>query len=344
VVKAVKGMLTTRWDIPVLTPLYEKVICRGDGSRLTLVDLICLLGAIPATIVGKAVLPDRTNLFSTRQIDGVRAAKTWDEAAAALSAPSARLAAAAAPEKNVQAGEVLQLVNAILRVPNTYLSIILDASAPDPTGMAAPPPVRLTKLALDWTGYVLGLVGTGLLAKPERSDRVNLDIVITVLGIVPPAMGTIRAIASLRQPSPPGPDIPLPDPPPIPDDVVSFRAEAASYGIADVTRFVEAGYGGLLMVLGYASLGLQVSEDHPWVSGNQFGALLAAKMTQTLCAACGSMMAPFVTQQVAEAQPEVFGGALLGRALFAAVRTDIQLVRSVAQLTLSYTDFEGAVP
>jgi hypothetical protein len=343
VVKAVKALLTTRWDIPVLTPLYEKVICRGDGSELTLVDLICLLGAIPTTIVGKAVLPDDTKLFSTRQIEAVRAARTWDAAVTALSAQPTRLAAAATPGAQAQAGRIFQLVNAFLRVPNVYLSIALDGSASDPTGMAAAP-FRLPKLALDWTGYVFGLIGMGLLVKKERSDRENLDIAITVLGCIPPAMGTIREIARLLEPRPPSPDIPLPDPPPVVDDVVSFRAEAASYGVADVTRFVDTGYGCLLLVLSLVSVGMQVGEDHPGLSSGEYAGLLFMKSQQNLCAAYTAVLATFVTPAVADSEPEAFAAALLVRAFCSALRMELQLVRSVLQLALAYTDFEGAVP
>jgi hypothetical protein len=315
VVKAVEAMLTTRWDIPVLTPLYEKVICRGDGSELTLVDLICLLGAIPATIVGKAVLPDHANLFSSRQIEAVRTATTWDAAVTALSAQPARLAAAATPGVQAQAAKVLQLVNALLRVPNVYLSIPLDAGALDPTGAATPRTLQLAKLALDWTGYVVGLVGMGLLTKKKRSDRENVDIAITVLGIVPPAMGTIRVAA-----------------PPI----VARGTE--------VTRVVDAGYGWVLLLLSCVSFGMQVGEDHPGIDGAQYGALLGAKMTQNVSAACVAVLADFMTPTVAEAQPEVFGAALVIRAAFATLRMELQLARAVAQLAVSYTDFEGAVP
>jgi hypothetical protein len=91
-------------------------------------------------------------------------------------------------------------------------------------------------------------------------------------------------------------------------------------------------------------LGLQVSEDHPEVTGQQFGALVGVKGVQNMCAAGVAMMAPFVTQKVADAQPEVFGGVLLIRTFLSALRMDLQLGRSVVQLALSYTDFEGAVP
>ncbi|MBC3840534.1 hypothetical protein GXW82_10620 [Streptacidiphilus sp. 4-A2] len=56
-VRPLKAILQARWDIPVLTYVYEEVICGGDGSRLTLLDLIALLTAIPSTVVYKALVP-----------------------------------------------------------------------------------------------------------------------------------------------------------------------------------------------------------------------------------------------------------------------------------------------
>jgi hypothetical protein len=315
VVKAVEAMLTTRWDIPVLTPLYEKVICRGDGSELTLVDLICLLGAIPATIVGKAVLPDRTNLFSPRQIEAVRAATTWDAAVAALSAPPLRLAAAAEPGAQEQAANVVQLVNALLRGPNTYLSIALETGGPITQGTPLARPYRLAKLAFDWTGYALGLIGMGLLTKKERNDRQNLDIAITVLGAVPPTLGTIREIAGV-----------------------------ANDAVQVATRGVETGYGLLLMVLSVVSVSMQATEGHQHLTDQQYGALLALKAGQNMTAAAGAVLAIDISEPMAEASPETFAVAVGVRAGLAMLRTYAQIIRSVTQLSLSYTDFEGAVP
>ena len=52
--KAFRALLEARWNIPVLTFMYEQIICKGDGSRLTLLDLICLVTAIPTTIMIKS--------------------------------------------------------------------------------------------------------------------------------------------------------------------------------------------------------------------------------------------------------------------------------------------------
>jgi hypothetical protein len=51
IVSIIKQVLNARWDIPVLTPLYENVI--APGSTLSLIDLVCLLTAVPATVLYK---------------------------------------------------------------------------------------------------------------------------------------------------------------------------------------------------------------------------------------------------------------------------------------------------
>jgi hypothetical protein len=51
IVSVIKQVLNARWDIPVLTPLYENAI--APGSTLSLIDLVCLLTAIPATVLYK---------------------------------------------------------------------------------------------------------------------------------------------------------------------------------------------------------------------------------------------------------------------------------------------------
>lgn len=51
--RAVWAILNARWDIPLITPLYENVI--APGSKLTLLDLGCLLTAIPSTIIYKTI-------------------------------------------------------------------------------------------------------------------------------------------------------------------------------------------------------------------------------------------------------------------------------------------------
>ena len=45
VFKVIDGFLNTRWNIPVITYVYEKLICKGDGSQLSLLDAVSLLAA-----------------------------------------------------------------------------------------------------------------------------------------------------------------------------------------------------------------------------------------------------------------------------------------------------------
>lgn len=51
--KELDKLLAYRIDLPLLTRLYEEVIMKNNGSKLTLYSLAALLGAIPATIIYK---------------------------------------------------------------------------------------------------------------------------------------------------------------------------------------------------------------------------------------------------------------------------------------------------
>jgi hypothetical protein len=52
VARAIWAILNVRWDIPIITPLYETII--APGSEFTLLDLGCLITAIPGTVIYKA--------------------------------------------------------------------------------------------------------------------------------------------------------------------------------------------------------------------------------------------------------------------------------------------------
>ncbi len=66
-VKAISVILNARWNIPVITPLYENVI--APGSKLSLLDLLSLLVAIPTTILYKIALDETPfNETQTKQL------------------------------------------------------------------------------------------------------------------------------------------------------------------------------------------------------------------------------------------------------------------------------------
>jgi hypothetical protein len=82
IIMAFEAMLNARWDIPVITYVYEEIICKGDGSKLTMLDAIALLTAIPSTLLYKAVAGQ--NLFSDAQAQAVLKANSWDSMMVAL--------------------------------------------------------------------------------------------------------------------------------------------------------------------------------------------------------------------------------------------------------------------
>jgi len=68
-----RGILTAAAELPVITWLYEHVIT--NGSKLTLLDLMALLVAIPATILGKLALPN----FSVEGLANVAKAGSYSD-------------------------------------------------------------------------------------------------------------------------------------------------------------------------------------------------------------------------------------------------------------------------
>jgi hypothetical protein len=86
IIESLQKLATARWDIPVITWIYENVICQGDGSQLTMLDVVALVTAIPATLAAKAA--SGSNLFSDSVANAVLAAKTWNQMMAALCAPA----------------------------------------------------------------------------------------------------------------------------------------------------------------------------------------------------------------------------------------------------------------
>jgi len=82
IIQVFMTILNARWNIPVITHLYEKVICKNDGSQLTLLDAACLLTAIPATVLYK--MAAGRNIFSNEQAELIKKAATFDNMLDAL--------------------------------------------------------------------------------------------------------------------------------------------------------------------------------------------------------------------------------------------------------------------
>jgi hypothetical protein len=86
--RAVWAILNTRWNVPLLTSLYENKI--APGSKLTLLDLTCLVTAIPATAFYKAFNGEAP--FTASQVALFETAETIEELVAVWLQPAKPLA------------------------------------------------------------------------------------------------------------------------------------------------------------------------------------------------------------------------------------------------------------
>jgi hypothetical protein len=75
IVSKIKDVMNTRWNIPLITPLYEDII--APGSKLTLLDLISLLVAIPGTIVYKIATNEAP--FSEAQAKAIASCSSYED-------------------------------------------------------------------------------------------------------------------------------------------------------------------------------------------------------------------------------------------------------------------------
>ncbi|GHH40256.1 Ig-like domain-containing protein [Lentzea cavernae] len=319
-IETVRTILTTRWDIPVLTPLYENVICGGDGSELTLLDLVCLLAAIPATLVGKVVLGH--NLFTDRQIAAVERAEDWDGLIRAMSTQDGGARAARVSDPRMTAAGVFQLTNGFLRVANNVLGAMIDFR--DFGGVT-----RKAKVGVEWTAYALGMAGTYVLIPYGNTTvRQRYDVLMATMGFFPPLLNT--AAEYLRATA-----VPVVGPPP---------AGPPAFGLPDLLRYFESVYGMVLAGLSIVTFSLQVGEE-PDDKGDKAKhvVLTGLKAVQNACAAGAALASPLLAQPLA-ANPEVKGAGILVRLLFQQIRADVQIGRSIAQLVDGVVDFEGAIP
>jgi hypothetical protein len=344
-VAALRDLLAGRWDVPVLTPLYEQIICQGNGSKLSLLDLVALLATIPATVLGKRIT--KHNLFSTAQIAAVDGAHDWDTVVRALSQPTPKAMLGANANGTQTAAQVLQLVSGCLRLASSRLGVlkdVLDAATPDETAVTAKL-LGKPKLACDWVLYTIGLISASLLLPANSSDRQNLDLAITVAGGIPPALEVVRQIRNLVGSGGDGKmlvTIDLGNPPdggPMPSP-----APTDELGFDDITRYVEVAYGVTVLVLAFVSTGLQTREPTPaQLNFGEDRTLLGLKAVQNILAASSAIFAfglAVPTKDDPEVEPLIVGL----RAGFAVNRAFIQFGRSVAQLTLGAIDLEGVVP
>ena len=86
-VRILKAVLNARIEFPVLTYVFEKMICQDDGTQFTMLNAITLCAAILVTIMFKLISGE--NMFSSEQAQQLTAAPDWDAVMSGLHVPPA---------------------------------------------------------------------------------------------------------------------------------------------------------------------------------------------------------------------------------------------------------------
>jgi len=182
-------MLNARWNIPVLTWLYENVIC-DDGSVLSMLDFIALLAAIPATLGYKIVAGK--NLFPDAQAGRLIAARNWDELMAALTEPAmtALPASGLAAEQTAlqlaakvsaaeQSAVAFQSLAAYTRTISFFLFCLREAKQ-----LAI---FNEAKICVDWITYICSIINMSCVTSytpTPVSTRFAIDSTVTSTQVI----------------------------------------------------------------------------------------------------------------------------------------------------------------
>ena len=240
-VEIFQQLLNARWDIPVLTYVYEQVICGGNGSKLTLMDLTCLLVAIPATIACKASTPDHRDMFTDDSAAAVLSAATWDELLTALVTQPARSAPRALTaddtKNDMDAAVAFLLAAGVARTLSCVFYFLREYQAP---GTPVADKFNWWKVGFDWATWVFGMVNLGLVTAASQdttSGRYVIDSTITSSQLLVRVKDTFLA------------------------------AYKDSYGVHSPLRaplcYVEVGFGMCILMGACESIGLQAQEPPP---------------------------------------------------------------------------------
>lgn len=294
--KAVWKFFNTRWDVPLLTSLYEEHI--APGSELTPLDLGCLAAAIPTTIIFKLTTGEAP--VSAAQAEALKRTpiKTVEELLAPWLAPQPRtrasrmqvnrlleqaevpLAATYKPtNKEVAmawvgsitglAGGALRFLSGLVNAGQELMSAPGGGDTPVPVSVYANPKFQLQafKLGCDLIGYAGSFVNmTVYLALTEiqgglKTARVVLDsIVLYGQGLLRLKDGFLLVWW------------------------MSTRSEFNSVG-REVLSWLETAFGALMLVLSAVAIALEANEPIPKVLEGKtdvWRALLGLKGTQNI--------------------------------------------------------------
>jgi hypothetical protein len=310
----IKALLSARWDIPVLTYVYEQIICQGDGSKLTLLDLLSLLAAIPATIGAKLVT--QQNLFSDAQLTAITAATTMDQlvkglttAPYQLTADGVRLGA----DPALIAAATLEFIGMTSRGVSMVFFGLRELSSYDDTLKET---FNTGKITADYVTYTMAMVSMLLMQvkSPTSSPRRTIDAVMTTVSGIAPARDCY---------------------------VISFREEHGKEMaeiLANGLRYVETACGLALAISACVSLGLQVNEPPPDIDRAAWDTILAMKFLQNFCS--GAYYSLAFTQLSYLPKDSRYKASAV-RMVILVIRWAANCTRSIMQLHYRVIDYDG---
>jgi hypothetical protein len=311
----VKALLTARWDIPVLTYVYEQIICQGDGSKLTLLDLLSLLVAIPATIGAKLVTGQ--NLFTDAQLNVITAATTMDQLVKGLTTAPYQLTADGeqlAADPALIAAATLEFIGMASRGVSAVFFGLRELSDFNDTLKET---FNTGKIAADYLTYTMAMVSMFIVRinSPATSARKSIDAIMTAVSGIAPARDCY---------------------------VISFREEHGKE-MADILanglRYVETACGLALAISACVSLGLQTNEPKPPdIDPVAWGAILAMKFLQNFCSGAYYSLA-FTQMSYLPKESRYKASAV--RMVILVIRWAANCTRSIMQLHYRVADYDG---
>jgi hypothetical protein len=312
----VKALITARWDIPVLTYVYEQIICQGDGSKLTLLDLLSLLAAIPATIGAKLITGQ--NLFNEAQLKAITDAKTWDQLIHGLATAPAQLSgvgqAAVQADPALITAATLEFIGMLSRLVSGVFFVLRELTQFSP---AAKESCNRAKITADYVTYTLSVVSMFIVMaqNPARNARKDIDAIITTCSGLAPARDCY---------------------------IIKFRTDHSQDEtdfLANILRVVETIGGIATGVSACVSVGLQASEPvPPEISPEAWAAVLAMKFIQNFSTGMFHTLA-FTQMSYLPDETRIKGSVV--RAVILAVRWVANCVRASLQVHYRVADYDG---
>jgi hypothetical protein len=182
VVDAIKDILNVEWKIPLIAPLYADIT---GGAKLTLLDLISLLAAIPATALYKQATNEAP--FTESVAKALTQTKNMDE----LLGTFVSLDRRPAPRR-------MAAVNRASVARASFSAVATESEEQQNTGNPLPPGARYASYVFNFAivapWIINGLINGVMVSQEQKQlpagDKVKLvsGLIVNVLSIVPMAL------------------------------------------------------------------------------------------------------------------------------------------------------------